>query len=387
MCKRTDQLRHLQSAGSSQLEVNLIIGDTDVTALSFDLVCDGGFTLSGQFNVNDEQDPPVWSVITDVPVGDCSLTLTAFDEQGDPLCVGGPKDFTVVEGETVKVNMVLACDDDGGDPLGNVEVDATFEDVEANNCPRLHLLNAVPDEVPAEGTAVTVLVSDKDGDDLTTALTATGGSFADPTAQSTTYTCDDASGSQTMFVTVSDGETACDQSTSFEVECAAFELRPLPDIYTTGNAINYSPYRAEGPEVQPSEIPSDYNNADHGNGVLIETNVFQEPFSPGSPITAAEVGKTFTFSFQAKGGNVEGSTTANAFIKTLDPGDGFSVSASDTQDTTNLPDTWGGFTVSLAIDASQIGHILQFGFQTNATNFEGSANFYDNVVLTTAPTP
>jgi exo-beta-1,3-glucanase (GH17 family) len=102
---------------------------------------------------------------------------------------------------------------------------------------------------------VTVLVSDKDGDVLTTALTATGGSFADPALQSTTYTCDDASGTQTMFVTVSDGETACDKSTSFEVECAAFELRPLPEIYTTGNAINYGPFRGGGPGA--GEIPSD----------------------------------------------------------------------------------------------------------------------------------
>ena len=239
----------------SQSEVNLIIGNTDVTAVSFDLVCDGGFTLSGQFNVNDEEDPPVWSVIMDVPVGDCSLTLTAFDDQGAPLCMGGPKDFTVVEGETVKVNMVLTCEVDGGDPLGNVNISATFEDVEGNNCPRLHFLNAVPDEVPAEGSAVTVLVSDRDGDVLTTALTATGGSFADPTAQSTTYTCDDASGNQTISVTVSDGEAACDKSQSFEVQCAAFELRPLPEIYTTGNAINYGPFRALGPGFE--EIPSD----------------------------------------------------------------------------------------------------------------------------------
>ena len=33
------------------------------------------------------------------------------------------------------------------------------------------------------------------------------------------------------------------------------ELRPLPDIYTTGNAINYSPYRAGGPGA--GEVPSD----------------------------------------------------------------------------------------------------------------------------------
>ncbi|MDH3622472.1 MAG: hypothetical protein OES69_07370 [Myxococcales bacterium] len=73
--------------------------------------------------------------------------------------------------------------------------------------------------------------------------------------------------------------------------------------------------------------------------------------------------------------------TANGFIKTLDPNAGFSVSASNTQDTTNLPDSWGGFTLPLVITQDLVGHILQFGFQTNASNFDNTNNFYDNVVL------
>ena len=242
------------SNATGGVEVNLIIGNTDVTAVNFEVVCDSGMTLSGQFNVNDEQDPPIFSTIMDLSPGDCTITLIALDDAGAVLCTGS-KDFTVLVDQTITVDVVLMCGGDGDDPLGNVNISATFEEVEGNNCPRLHFLNAVPDEVPAEGSAVTVLVSDKDGDVLTTALTATGGSFADPTALSTTYTCDDASGSQTMFVTVSDGEAACDKSQSFEVQCAAFELRPLPEIYTTGNAINYGPFRALGPGFE--EIPSD----------------------------------------------------------------------------------------------------------------------------------
>ncbi|MGB5681846.1 MAG: hypothetical protein WBM47_08375, partial [Polyangiales bacterium] len=161
-----------------RVELNLIVGNTDVKAVSFEVVCDSGFTLSGQLNVNDEQDPPVAATIMDLPSGDCGITLTAFDNAGDPLCTGS-EDFTVLANETVQVNVVLLCDSDAEELLGNAEIDATFEFVEGNNCPRLHFLNAVPSTVPPEGSEVTVLVSDKDGDALTTALTATGGSFAD----------------------------------------------------------------------------------------------------------------------------------------------------------------------------------------------------------------
>ncbi|MGB5703579.1 MAG: hypothetical protein WBM48_12240, partial [Polyangiales bacterium] len=199
------------------VEVNLIVGNTDVKAVSFDVVCDSGITLSGQLNVNDEQDPPVAATIMDLPPGDCSITLTAFDNAGDPLCTGS-EDFTVLANDTVQVNVVLLCDSDAEELLGNADIDATFEFVEGNNCPRLHFLNAVPNNIPEGGaSAVTVLVSDADGDPLTTALTATSGSFEDPAAQSTTYTCG-SSGTQTISVSVTDGDAACDKTKSFDVE-------------------------------------------------------------------------------------------------------------------------------------------------------------------------
>lgn len=150
---------------------------------------------------------------------------------------------------------------------------------------------------------------------------------------------------------------------------------------------------------QQLNMYSDYEccgNPDQGhrNGTdLVETNVFQE-----RTVAAEDVGTTLTFSFDAKGGNINDpaaevcaepnvcDSTANAFIKTLDPNAGFSVSASDTEDTTDLPETWNRYSVELPIDESLEGHILQFGFQTNASNFEPSGNFYDNVVVTQAPT-
>jgi hypothetical protein len=73
-------------------------------------------------------------------------------------------------------------------------------------------------------------------------------------------------------------------------------------------------------------------------------------------------------------------TTANAFIKTVDPDNGF-VSGIATVDTTDLPTTWRSYSASLLITPAQAGHILQFGFQNNASDFKSSGVFYDNVEL------
>ena len=229
--------------------VNLLVGDTNVTAVDFVLDCESGFTLSGQFNVNDEQDPPIWAAIMDVPVPApfelCTMQMFAYDDAGDLLCTG-EQAFEIVANETVKVDVVLLCDVDGVDPLGNIDVDATFEIIEGNSCPRLHFLNAVPDEVPApQGSEVTVWVSDKNGNTLTTALTATGGSFlqpnsvltdtVDPVSVLTTYFCDSANGGQTISVTVSDGNVACDKSKSFDVTCPGVNLCEGVVCDDTGN--------------------------------------------------------------------------------------------------------------------------------------------------------
>ena len=75
-----------------------------------------------------------------------------------------------------------------------------------------------------------------------------------------------------------------------------------------------------GPEqgAQQLSIYNDYNNADHAAGNIIEAIVFRE-----RTIVASDIGTTISFTFDAKAGNIEGASTALAFIKTLDPGAGF----------------------------------------------------------------
>jgi hypothetical protein len=159
-----------------------------------------------------------------------------------------------------------------------------------------------------------------------------------------------------------------------------------------------------GPEqgAQVLVIYSDYNNgANQEAGNLVEANTFQEPFSnPDTLITAADLG-TYTFSFDAKRGDINDPTlprcdptapeytpnppcdsTAVAFIKTLDPSAGFATTNNITVNTTAIPDSWNRYSIQIVVDNALIGQVLQFGFAATATNFEPSGVFYDNLLVT-----
>ena len=107
---------------------------------------------------------------------------------------------------------------------------------------------------------------------------------------------------------------------------------------------------------------------------MIEALVFQE-----RTIVAGDVGNTYTFTADFKRGNIEGASTALAFIKTLDPNAGFQTIDFITVDTTNASDTWSTLSVQITIEASDVGLLLQYGFQNTSSNNEGSGIFYDNV--------
>lgn len=134
---------------------------------------------------------------------------------------------------------------------------------------------------------------------------------------------------------------------------------------------------------QQLSVFSDYNNTtEHTNGNLVNALVFQE-----WGITAGNVGEIWEFAFDAKMGNLEAPTTAEAFVKTIDPNSGFAETNLVTESMTSIPSTWGSFSMSLPIDAGLVGQIFQVGFASTATNFDGSGVFYDNVSLSVVPEP
>jgi hypothetical protein len=125
---------------------------------------------------------------------------------------------------------------------------------------------------------------------------------------------------------------------------------------------------------QQMVVYNDYNNGDHQWGNLVEANVFRQ-----ATIGAADVGAIWLFEFDAKRGNIAGSTTALAFIKTLDPAAGYATTNFLTTDMTSVPESWGRYSVSITIDAGLVGQILQYGFATTTSFYQGSGIFYDNL--------
>jgi cysteine-rich repeat protein len=149
--------------------------------------------------------------------------------------------------------------------------------------------------------------------------------------------------------------------------------------------------------AQQLSIYSDYNNADHGNGNTIEANVFQE-----RTIVAGDVGRTFTFQFDHKLGNLNdpgdaecpstlpgfvGTPCANsalAFIKVFDPV--FTLLDFPTADMTLISATWGTTSVTTApIPVGAVGGVIQFGALNKASLYQPSGIFYDNLSFSSLP--
>jgi hypothetical protein len=133
-------------------------------------------------------------------------------------------------------------------------------------------------------------------------------------------------------------------------------------------------------------VYSDYNNGDHAVGNLIEANVFQE-----RTLVAADLGKTYNFKFDYKAAFIAGpagATKTFAFIKVLNPFTGYTLVANPNKETTLASKTeWSeGNTLSITIDNSWTGHLLQFGFVSTATNYQNSGVFYDNISFGPAAT-
>jgi hypothetical protein len=151
-------------------------------------------------------------------------------------------------------------------------------------------------------------------------------------------------------------------------------------------------------ETQYLNIYSDFNNADQApggtcgatNSCTINTSVFRE-----STIAAGDIGDTWTLTFDAKSpfadgifdaaidnaGNTNLSTSATAFIKTLDPGAGFATTNDIRIDMTDISNTvWGQYSISLDLDNALLaGQLIQFGFNTVTTGFDDTGVYYDNI--------
>ena len=204
----------------SGAQLSLVIGNTDVRSVQYDIVCDGGATFSSEFEVLDDRDPPVWETFVGLPAGQtCLITLTAFDEAGNPICTGSTS-VEIVEGQTVKANIVMSCPTTGEPAKGSVEIDGRFEELTVDICPIIHILNAIPRVItePSGQSSLRVQVSDPDGGPVDTVLSASSGDIAAPNATRTTFTCA-GPGSVEVTVTAASGDPNCASSATTTLSC------------------------------------------------------------------------------------------------------------------------------------------------------------------------
>jgi hypothetical protein len=125
-----------------------------------------------------------------------------------------------------------------------------------------------------------------------------------------------------------------------------------------------------GADGQALNVFSDYNNGDHGSGSCIETNVFKEMTFSG-----ADAG-SYDFKFDTEipvelGANV----STYGFVKVLDPNDNYATVLFQKIGTAAA----GSKTLTVDLDASFDGMILQWGFANTASNYDASGRVYDNV--------
>jgi|688.fasta_scaffold93878_4 hypothetical protein len=126
---------------------------------------------------------------------------------------------------------------------------------------------------------------------------------------------------------------------------------------------------------------SDYNNTGAQTaGEIVEGYVFRE-----QPIVAADHGKTYKFKFDYRAADFpngpSGATTTAAFIKVLDPNNGYVTIVNPALDTTLASNSvWSNDNeLSVTIGSNWAGYILQIGFVSRATSFAPSGVYYDNV--------
>lgn len=249
--------------------INLLIADPNsdpdelafnVDVVSYRIVCpatgevafDDSVDFTGNFEIVDGSDPPIFQLLTDLPAAFCTISMWVFND--DEIVCSGSEPIPITEDgdpNTInEFNLVLLCSLSVNPPTGDLDISGDFTEVVGNTCPRLIWMNAVPSVFgPGDLPIALVEVSSFDpngtcgsncdpqscdfsvippvctpGPDpghFTTFSTTSGeGTFGDPLATSTTYTCDPAfPGPTEICVTASDGDIECDQIRCTTIEC------------------------------------------------------------------------------------------------------------------------------------------------------------------------
>ena len=168
-----------QVSASGETEVNLLISDpalaaeefaTFVDFVSYRITCldsdvtpmyDDSLDLAGNFESdgNANPNPAVWTLVTDLPLSPCTISLWVFYE--DEVVCSGSEVLSIVEDNNEfapnKADVVLECSLSVNGPSGDVGIDGSYQFIHGNYCPKLNWLGAVPPMVEAAVPPVTII--------------------------------------------------------------------------------------------------------------------------------------------------------------------------------------------------------------------------------------
>ena len=166
----------------------------------------------------------------------------------------------------------------------------------------------------------------------------------------------------------------------------AYGPGPAPNGSLAYSSIAGGSYAQGGPQqgAQSLVVYSDYSNPAHASGQIVHSSVFQQQV-----VGAADVGSTWTFSFDAKPdafAPLAAPSTALAFVQTTDPTDNYRVTGQRVISMGGIPATWGSYSVAFTV-TGVAGQLLEFGFFNTATAYAPSAVAYDNVSFAPVPEP
>jgi hypothetical protein len=201
-----------EQGNTGSLALELEIGD--VTVDEVDWVIAGGDMepMSGTINTSAPGSTASVEVFGLPPGDDYTISLSATSTDGEATCEGAA-DFAVEAGAATGVMVMLNCKIPTG--LGGVRANGKF-----NICAELSKVVVSPLQTSV-GNDITLDAQafDVEGDDVEFLWTAEGGSIADDSAASTSYTCGEI-GDGSITVTVSDdGFGHCDSSWTVAVTC------------------------------------------------------------------------------------------------------------------------------------------------------------------------
>ena len=185
--------------------------DLVITEVLWAITGNGMASMVGVIDTSDPNATPSVEIFGLEP-GDYRIELEATSEDGESTCRGSAM-FDVTAGVAIEVAVLLRCST--VQRFGAVRVNGKF-----NICPELTKAVVAPLQTSI-GNVIVVRsqAEDDEGDSIEYAWTADSGTFANPSAAATFYTCEDA-GSHELTISVTDGGAGnCVDSWTVDVRC------------------------------------------------------------------------------------------------------------------------------------------------------------------------